>query len=153
MMGEYAIRAMLYLCSAPEGKVFQISEIAKENEIPDNFLRKIIPRLCRAGILKSQRGTTGGITLLKKAEDITPLHVIEATEGGLALNKCLISSDFCSNDKWCSMHVLWAETQKKIREILSERNFAQLADENSLRLSRYNNVHFTVNKKYQTNRS
>ena len=144
MTGEYAIRAMLYICSFENGKVFQISEIAKENSIPDNFLRKIIPQLCKAGFLKSQRGNAGGITLLKKPEDITPLQVIEAAEGEMALNKCLISHDFCSNDKWCSMHVLWAETQKKIREMLSEKSFAELAKDNTARFNNYNSVRFNV---------
>lgn len=147
MSGEYAIRAMLYICSHQEERVFQISEIAKENSIPENFLRKIIPQLCKAGILKSQRGIAGGITLLKKPEDITPLHVIEATEGELALNKCLISHDFCSNDNWCSMHLLWSETQKKIKEKLSEKSFAELSKENTKRFNHYNSVSKNVKQK------
>lgn len=147
MMGEYAIRAMLYMCSQQPEKVFQISEIARENSIPDNFLRKIIPLLCKAGILKSQRGISGGITLLKNSKDITPLDVIEATEGEFALNKCLISADFCSNDKWCSMHVLWTETQKKIKEILSEKTFYELSKDNTNRFLKYNSVQTVVKQK------
>ena len=131
MTGEYALRSMLYICSKPYGFVFQISEISASNNIPENFLRKIIPLLNKAGILQSQRGIGGGISLLKPAEEITPLEIIEAVEGPIGLNKCLISSDFCSNERWCSVHVLWSEAQSKLKEMLSSKTLAQLAIENN----------------------
>lgn len=152
MMGEYAIRAMIYICSHPHDTVFQISDIAKENSIPDNFLRKIIPLLCKAGILKSNRGVSGGIRLLRRSEQITPLNVIEATEGLMALNKCLIDTDFCSNDHWCSMHVLWAETQKKIKDALSGKTFKELANENRKRFEKHVNKPAKLKQKKISNK-
>jgi Rrf2 family protein len=146
MTGEYALRAMLYICSYPMGTFFQISDIAIKNDIPDNFLRKIIPRLCKAGILRSQRGTSGGVSLLKHSKEITPLHVIETVEGEMALNKCLIGSDFCSKERWCSVHILWCETQQKIKEMLSGKTFEELAKTNSERF-----LHFHSHK--QNNKS
>ena len=96
MMGEYALRAMLFICSEPFGTSSQISEIAEKNEIPENFLRKIVPLLKKANLLNSQRGNGGGITLQKKAEEITPLEIIDAVEGPILLNKCLIVCFSCS---------------------------------------------------------
>ena len=90
MIGESAIRAMLYICSKPFGTSYQISEIAEKNDIPDNFLRKIIPLLKKATLLNSQSGNGGGITLMKKAEKITPFEIMDAVEGPILLNKCLI---------------------------------------------------------------
>jgi len=52
MIGEYALRAMLYICSKPFGTSYQISEIAEKNDIPDNFLRKIIPLLKKSNLVK-----------------------------------------------------------------------------------------------------
>jgi len=138
MTGEYALRAMLYICSKPKGSIFQISEISTTNEIPESFLRKIIPQLNKSGILQSQRGIGGGISLLKAAEEFTPLEIIETVEGEIGLNKCLISSDFCSNEKWCSVHILWSEAQKKLKESLSAKTMAQLAEENLIRYRSFN---------------
>lgn len=138
MTGEYALRAILHICSKPKGSIFQISEISTTNEIPESFLRKIIPQLIKSGILQSQRGIGGGISLLKPADEFTPLEIIETVEGKIGLNKCLISSDFCSNEKWCSVHILWSEAQKKLKEILSGKTMAQLAEENSSRYRLFN---------------
>ncbi len=138
MTGEYALRAVLYICSKPIGTVFQISEISTTNDIPENFLRKIIAQLNKSGILQSQRGVGGGISLMKSAEGITPLDIIESVEGKIGLNKCLISSDFCSNEKWCSVHVLWADAQKKLKEMLAGKTMAQLAGENQIKYKSIN---------------
>ena len=130
MIGEYALRAMLYICSKPFGTSYQISEIAKNNDIPDNFLRKIIPLLKKAALLNSQRGNGGGITLQRKAEDITPLQIINAVEGPILLNKCLVHDKFCSRDDFCSFHTLWADAQQQLKDKLASRNLYQLAIEN-----------------------
>ena len=131
MIGEYALRAMLYICSKPFGTSYQISEIAEKNDIPDNFLRKIIPLLKKANLVNSQRGNGGGITLLKKAEGITPLEIIDAVEGPILLNKCLIHDKFCSRDDYCSFHIFWADAQKELKEKLASRNLQELAMQNN----------------------
>ena len=133
MTGEYAMRAMAYICSFPAQTNLQISDIALKNEIPDNFLRKIIPLLCKSGLLSSNRGAQGGVKLLKDAKEITPLMIIEAVEGEIALNKCMLANEFCTNENWCSVHVLWSQTQKKLKEMLSSKNMEELANENTKR--------------------
>jgi Rrf2 family transcriptional regulator, iron-sulfur cluster assembly transcription factor len=130
MIGEYALRAMLYICSKPFGTSYQISEIAEKNDIPDNFLRKIIPLLKKAALLNSQRGNGGGITLQRKAEHITPLEIINAVEGPILLNKCLVHDKFCSRDDFCSFHTLWADAQQQLKDKLASRNLYELAIEN-----------------------
>jgi len=131
MIGEYALRAMLYICSKPFGTSYQISEIAEKNDIPDNFLRKIIPLLKKANLVNSQRGNGGGIALQKKAENITPLEIIDAVEGPILLNKCLIHDKFCSRDDYCSFHIFWADAQKELKEKLASRNLHELAMQNN----------------------
>jgi Rrf2 family iron-sulfur cluster assembly transcriptional regulator len=127
LTGEYAIRAMIYIAGKPFGTNFTIGEIASQNKIPDKFLRKILPQLCTNGLLISQRGKGGGVKLKITPEKITPLKIVQAIEGDMALNKCIIDNDFCSDSRWCSMHVLWAEAQKNLKNILNSKSIAELA--------------------------
>jgi Rrf2 family transcriptional regulator, iron-sulfur cluster assembly transcription factor len=133
LTGEYAIRAMIHLASGKDDSIFKISEISTANSIPEKFLRKIIPQLSFAGLVKSQKGIGGGIKLGKLASKITPLEIIEAVEGEMALNKCLIDKAFCSNERWCTVHTLWCDAQQKLRTILSSKSIAELALENEER--------------------
>jgi Rrf2 family transcriptional regulator, iron-sulfur cluster assembly transcription factor len=140
MIGEYALRAMLYICSKPFGTTYQISEIAEKNDIPDNFLRKIIPLLKKANLLNSQRGNGGGITLQKIAEKITPLEILDAVEGPILLNRCLIHDRFCSRDDFCSFHILWSDAQKQLKKKLSSKNLLELAIQNTNNYKRVMNT-------------
>lgn len=133
LMGEYALRAVLYMASLPEDSITTISEVSQANNIPENFLRKIIAILSSYEIINSQRGKGGGIRFKKSPDKITPLEIIQIIEGKMALNRCLIDKEFCSNTRWCSVHILWCEAQKHLRQILSSKTISQLARENEKR--------------------
>lgn len=133
MTGEYSVRAMLHLAAKPRGVVVHTNDIAEAWEIPKEFLRKIVQLLSKSGLVHSRRGVGGGIELAKPAEEISLLEVIEASEGKLALNKCLIHSGFCPRDSWCGVHLVWAEAQEKVKEVLRSKTIAELATESYAR--------------------
>ena len=132
MTGEYAVRAMMHLASLPKGTVVQIPEISRDWEIPEKFLRTIIAKLTKGGLLLSHRGARGGVSLAKPARKITLLDVIELVEGPLSLNKCLINPRFCGRTKSCSVHTVWHEAQSALRHTLSSRALAELASPSNL---------------------
>jgi Rrf2 family transcriptional regulator, iron-sulfur cluster assembly transcription factor len=134
MSGEYAIRAMLHLAGEDASKNVQIQDISKKWEIPENFLRKIVPLLAKAGLIMSVRGSGGGIKLAKSSEKITALNVIEAVEGKIFLNKCMFSDDICDRSDWCSMHEVWEEAQESLKKVLNDKSIAQLSATNIERI-------------------
>ncbi len=125
--GEYAVRAMLHLASLPQGTCVQISEVSDTWNVPESFLRKITMRLRRAGLLTSFRGNGGGISLARPASTLTLLDVVEAAEGPLALNACLIRPGECHHDEWCAVHLVWCEAQRALKAVLGSQNLAHLA--------------------------
>lgn len=137
MTGEYTVRAMLHLAATPRGTIAQIYDIAQQWDIPENFLRKIVQLLTRSNLVLSHRGVGGGIELARPAEEITLLEVIEAAEGKLALNKCLIHSGFCPHDLWCAVHLVWGEVQDAMKEILRSKSIAELARQNLQRRQQF----------------
>jgi Rrf2 family protein len=104
-----------------------LSAIAKAQDVPPRFLAKIFQSLAKAGVVKSHRGAKGGFSLARTAADITIKDVIEAIEGPIYLNVCLISQGECSRDKICPMHAVWEEAQEKMMGVLARANFADLA--------------------------
>ena len=135
MTGEYAVRAMIHLASVPSGAVVQINEIAAKWDIPDKFLRKIIQLLTRSGLVVSQRGIGGGVALSRPAKDISLLEVIEAAEGKIYLNKCLVRPGMCIRDSWCAVHLVWRDVQDSMIAILQSKSLAQLAQTSQKRKS------------------
>jgi Rrf2 family protein len=124
--GEYAVRAVLFLAGRAEGTLSLISEISEAQEVPKSYLSKIMQHLVRAGLVKSRRGARGGFYLARKPEEITLREAIEAIEGPIFLNVCLIKKGECHRDEFCPVHQVWKEAQKRLFEVLDGKTMAQL---------------------------
>jgi Rrf2 family protein len=57
------------------------SRLASEGKMPERFLLQILRNLVTHGILRSTRGVDGGYALVRPADQISLLEVIEAIEG------------------------------------------------------------------------
>ena len=124
--GEYAVRAVLYLATH-EDRISLISEISESQDVPKSYLSKIMQSLTRAGLVKSRRGAKGGFFLARPAGSITLRETIEAVEGPIHLNVCLIKKGECPKDDACPVHPVWREAQKKLFEVLEGKTMLDLA--------------------------
>jgi Rrf2 family protein len=95
---------MAYTASQPAGTVCTTDEIASQENIPQPFLRKILPRLAQAGLIRTRRGTGGGITLARPAGEINLYDIVMAMEGPIALNRCLQRPGECPREDVCLVH-------------------------------------------------
>jgi len=115
------------LARQPSKRLALVSEISKEQNIPETFLAKIFQRLSKAGLLRSSRGSRGGFSLGKPAHMITMREVIEAIEGPIALNRCLLRVGECEEEDLCPIHQVWEKAQQRILEILDRTTMEDLA--------------------------
>lgn len=116
--GEYAVRALLHLASQAPGELSLIKDIAEKQEVPKSYLSKIMQHLARAGLVQSRRGARGGFYLARPAAEITLRQAIEAVEGPIFLNVCLIRKGECHRDELCPVHLVWKEAQMRLFEVL-----------------------------------
>lgn len=84
---EYALRAIVWLARQP-GTAFKLREIAEGTHAAPGYLIKALQSLARAGILHTQRGNTGGFTLIKKPEELRILEVINAVDPIQRIHTC-----------------------------------------------------------------
>lgn len=125
--GEYAIRGIVYLARLPQGKVALISEIAEGTGVPQTFLAKIFQNFAKIGLVNSFRGTGGGFLLGRPSSQITLREVVEAVEGPIVPNRCLMGDDGCEFSKTCMVHPVWREVQVKVVDILNGVTIETLA--------------------------
>jgi Rrf2 family iron-sulfur cluster assembly transcriptional regulator len=124
---EYAVRCVLHLALAEGGRVVPRREIAVRWDVPEQFLGKIAQRLARAGILQILQGARGGYRLLVPPGKLTLLAVVEAAEGSIILNQCLVHPGVCSRTRSCVAHRVWSTARRQLRETLGSVTFAELA--------------------------
>ena len=123
---DYAARAILYLARTGNGKRISTNQVAKDQNIPPSFLAKIISQLSIAGLLQTARGASGGVALARKPENITLLDVIQAIDGPIQLNDCVVQEDVCCFQENCSMQLVWSEAQNDLITRLKSTTFAKL---------------------------
>jgi len=125
---EYAIRALVFMAKNPQTS-YSATELYTKVDAPLKFLAKILQKLAKEKILSSQRGVKGGFKIAVPLEKLTILDIIEAVDGPIALNKCLISGYDCTREALCPVHPIWEEAQLKLKEILKQKTLAEIIKE------------------------
>lgn len=95
---DYAMRVMLDLAVSEEGR---IREIAQRQSVSPAYVGRISQYLVRAGLVRSQRGRLGHLTLARPPEEITMLDVIEAVDGPIRVDLCLLAPEECGRELFC----------------------------------------------------
>jgi Rrf2 family protein len=80
---EYALLAVGHIAKNQGDGVVLSEDVAKQYDIPLEYLLKILQQLVRANVLRSKRGPGGGFSLAKPTNKITMLEIIEAVAGPL----------------------------------------------------------------------
>jgi len=124
--GEYGLRAVRYLVENVDKSRISIGDISENKKIPEPFLRKLFKPLVQQGIINSTRGVSGGVRLARDPKEITILEVVEALEGPLALNECLLADSTCEFLDECGMHNVWEEAQAAMAKVLRSKNLTDL---------------------------
>jgi Rrf2 family protein len=124
---DYAVRVMIHLATLPPHERTLLPALAHATGTPESFLSKILQALCRAGLIASWRGQSGGFEILAAGREASIRTVIEAIDGPICLNICLISGASCTRKSFCPAHPIWASAQEAMLGVLNTARVADLA--------------------------
>lgn len=102
----YAVSALQELGRIEENKVLKIKDIAKNANIPQNFLEQILLELKKQGMLTSIKGAYGGYKLAKSLQDITLKEVVLVLETD-------IFSDSYENEN-ATLTLFWDDIREEV---------------------------------------
>lgn len=124
--GDYSVRAVLDLARHHDDRR-KAREIAGEMDIPARYLTQILANLVQHGLLTAVAGPTGGYTLARAPADINLLEVVEAAEGPIKLEQCVLRGGPCEWEESCPVHIPWTRVQTALAAELAATTFADLA--------------------------
>jgi Rrf2 family protein len=134
--GEYGLRAMIDLATAPLGvssahAMLQIKDIAERQQIPAKYLEQILLTLKNAGLLNSKMGTGGGYYLAKPADQITLGQIVRVLDGPLAPIRCVSQMAYekcgCPDEETCGLRMVMFDVRSAISGVLDHTSLAQVA--------------------------
>ncbi len=100
--------------------------IAKERDIPERFLLKVLKPLVSHQILLSIKGPNGGYRLAKKPNEITMLEVIEAAENGPIRGSNPLSSEDPENSLNSQLDQICVQAAEQVRKQLGKVKISEL---------------------------
>ena len=126
---RYGTRALLDLAiHSGDNSTVTLKEIAQRQDIPIAYLEHLVAPLIGGGIVRSIRGSKGGIILARPAREITLEDIVSLLEGPTAPVECLVSSSTCPRSGLCATQEVWGEIGKAIDRVLVSKTLQDLVE-------------------------
>lgn len=116
-MADYATLMMVH-CGLSSEYSLSASDIARETHLNLPTVSKLLKKLCRAGLLTSQRGVQGGYRLAVSASSISVATIVAAIDGGVALTECS-AARHCDLESHCATRRGWHLINQAVSDALS----------------------------------
>jgi Rrf2 family iron-sulfur cluster assembly transcriptional regulator len=123
---DYAVRVMLELGSQPEGTLISGIDLSRRIDVSKPFLHKIIADLAKNGLVRTHKGSLGGLAISRPAHMINMRQILEAVDGPICLNICLLRPSECPRDTTCPGHEFWGQMQMNLIQQLEETTLDDL---------------------------
>jgi Rrf2 family protein len=125
---DYAVRAAVELAAVEEsGRPVKGEQLARNQDIPKNFLENILTELRRAGIVRTRRGADGGYQLARPAAEITVADVLRAVEGPLAAVQGVRPDGLRYRGTAAALPEVWVALRASLRDVLEHVSLADIA--------------------------
>jgi Rrf2 family iron-sulfur cluster assembly transcriptional regulator len=125
---QYALKALLYLSRNSARGPAQVSRISESEDIPRQFLSKILQNLRRRGLVLSTRGPGGGFALAGEANGMTIAELVAAVEGEDASDsKCFLGRESCGIGPHCAFHEPWKRVRSQFTQTIGTMTLREAA--------------------------
>jgi Rrf2 family protein len=128
---DYGLMAMRHLAEHAHEGARSAKDVADAYGIPQEALAKILQRLVKAGLLRSQHGTNGGYTLARDAGAISAFEVIRAIDGPLFITSCVTVRGECDQVERCNVREPLRRVNHSIEEVLKSITISEMKEEPS----------------------
>lgn len=125
---DYAIRALVAL-SRHNGDFLSAKEIAERQDIPYEFLRKILNQLIKKDLVVSREGGLGGFHLKVAPSKIKLSDVITIFQGNIQISQCMFRQKICPQRSSCLLRKNILRIEQKVADEFDKITIEQLKRE------------------------
>ena len=122
---KYGLRALIYLAREYKKGPVLISDIAKNEKMPQKFLEFILLDLKKNGILESKKGKGGGYFLATEPKKTYLGNIVRVLDGPLAPVSCVSQTAYrkcedCLDENCCGIKLIMKDVRDAIANILDK---------------------------------
>ena len=126
----YALDVMSYLARNVGAKPVKQAQVAFETGIPRHAVVKVVQAMHKQHLIKTSRGSHGGIALACQPDDLTLCQIVCAVDG--PPENCQVSrgTGTCKPQKRCSMQEGWHRLLQQIQILEACRDLKSFSEQN-----------------------
>lgn len=124
---DYALRAMIELARSADDGPVSAEDIGAAQDIPRGFLLAILADMRRAGLVRSQRGQSGGWRLAREPGAVSVADVIRAVDGPLVSVYGLRPEAVTYHDSARVLQHVWIAARTSLRDVFEQVTIDALA--------------------------
>jgi Rrf2 family protein len=122
---RYGLRLMMALANRHgQGPVF-LKDIARDQELSEKYLSRIVIELRAAGLVDAFRGANGGYVLAHEPYAIIVGDVVRTLEDMTPVD-CVRDAAVCNRVELCSANEVWRRLDEAISETLNKITLADM---------------------------
>ena len=129
---EYGLRCLVQLANMRDGESLTLNQIAEREGISQANAGKLMWLLNKAGFVQAMRGTKGGYTLARPADEIYLNEVIKVLDADAIANHCQSYTgilETCIHTGDCGIRPVIVGLHEIVHEALAHITLAQLVGE------------------------
>lgn len=126
---QYAIRALVAVeLNSRKGQRSGFKTIAREIDVPEQYVAKIMQTLTRFNLLKSVRGRGGGFSITdNNRQDIFLYDIVSIMEGKTFFTRCGFGFKHCDANNPCPLHNEYEPIREAFTQLLKKETICSLA--------------------------
>jgi Rrf2 family nitric oxide-sensitive transcriptional repressor len=124
---DYAIRVLIYLASAPRGKLSTVAQMADALGISANNLAKIVNRFAAQGLITTVRGRHGGMMINPETLECRLGDLVSHFEPDTELAHC--EQPVCILAPQCRWREILADSQLSMRQHMNQYRLHDLLND------------------------
>ncbi len=127
---EYSILALKYISDHGDVKISS-STIANDLNIPYDLLAKLLQKLVKKGIIKSEQGKYGGYSLIIPTDKLTIMEIITSLEENIQLTNCSFQEatiESCGRINSCNIRSPFMNLQNRINEMFESITLYEISN-------------------------
>ncbi|HNX90433.1 MAG TPA: Rrf2 family transcriptional regulator [Candidatus Omnitrophota bacterium] len=125
---DYAVRAIIEL-AIRGGSFIPASEISAKQDIPYQYLRRILQLLIKERVVTSREGASGGVKLKANPSEVDLVDIIKIFQGDIQLSECMFRKKVCSNRSKCVLRKRIKAIEEKVNHELEGITIQNLIDD------------------------
>lgn len=121
-----ALRAVVRIAEGESTAPVSAKALARELDLPQNYLSKTLYRLVQNGVLRAVRGRGGGYAVAVPATELPLGRIVDAIDPEGPERRCLLGRAECSEVNPCATHRRWCVVRESIDDFFAETTVGDL---------------------------